>query len=109
MHERRFRRLFAAAAVLVIGTAALLYYPPLWQNTRISPAAYRQNKEDKLDLNSASAAQLTALPGIGKTRAKAIVLYREQNGAFTSLEELRLVNGVSEQTFLSIRDFLFIE
>ena len=49
-----------------------------------------------MDINSASAKQIAkALKGIGKVKAKAIVSYRQSNGAFTSLDDLSKVKGIS--------------
>lgn len=108
MREQGLRRLFAAAAVLLIGAAALSYYPPLRANAPVyGPIQTAQN--DRLSLNRAGAAQLTALPGIGKTKAKAIVLYREENGDFTSLDQLLHVKGIGEKTLAAIKPYLFIE
>jgi len=48
----------------------------------------------KLDLNAATAEQLDALPGIGPTKAKAIVDYRSANGPFARVEQLTDVKGI---------------
>ncbi len=50
----------------------------------------------KLDLNTASFTHLTAIKGIGRSRAEAIVRYREKNGAFTSIDELNRVPHVGD-------------
>ncbi|MBY4676022.1 ComEA family DNA-binding protein [Marinobacterium arenosum] len=47
-----------------------------------------------IDLNSATVEQLTALRGIGPSKAQAIVQYRTEHGAFTSIEQLLEVKGV---------------
>lgn len=49
-----------------------------------------------IDLNTASVADLTRLPGIGEKRAQAIVDYRESSGPFQSVEELTEVKGIGE-------------
>lgn len=47
-----------------------------------------------LDLNAAAQQQLEELPGIGPSKAKAIIAYREQHGAFKSVEDLLNVKGI---------------
>ena len=46
-----------------------------------------------VNINTASSAELEALPGIGPAKAKSIVEYRQKNGAFKSVEELKNVKG----------------
>lgn len=55
-----------------------------------------------LDLNTASAAQLEALPGIGPSLAAAIVAEREKRGGFRSVGELRDVRGIGERRFADL-------
>lgn len=50
----------------------------------------------KLNLNTASSVHLTAIKGIGPSRAEAIVRYRDKNGAFTSVDELSQVPHVGD-------------
>ncbi len=56
-----------------------------------------------LDLNSATAAQLEALPGIGPSLAGAIVAERERTGGFRSVDDLRRVRGIGDSRFAQIR------
>ena len=56
-----------------------------------------------ININTATASQLTALNGIGETKAAAIVEYREQHGRFTSVDELLNVRGIGEKTLANIR------
>ena len=54
---------------------------------------------DKVDINTASAEVLAeAIHGVGVKRAQAIVLHREQHGAFSSVDELAQVRGISPKT-----------
>lgn len=57
-----------------------------------------------IDINTAAAEELKLLPGIGDALAKAIVSYREENGAFESLEQLMDVPGIGESRFAAVKD-----
>lgn len=56
-----------------------------------------------VSINQASKEALMTLPGIGETKATAIISYRETHGGFKSLEELMEVNGIGESTFNKIK------
>ena len=58
-----------------------------------------------IDLNTASAADLTRLPGIGEKRAQAIVAWREEHGPFQSVDELVQVSGIGEKLLAGLRDY----
>ncbi|WP_342371758.1 helix-hairpin-helix domain-containing protein [Propioniciclava soli] len=55
-----------------------------------------------VDLNTATAAQLETLPGVGPVTAAAILAWREERGRFTRIEELREVDGIGEKTYARI-------
>jgi competence protein ComEA len=57
----------------------------------------------KVDLNRAEAWLLQALPGIGETRAQAIVNYRQQNGRFSHIGEITRVEGIGAATYEKIK------
>ena len=57
-----------------------------------------------LDLNTATAAELTDLPGIGEVLAARIVDYRTEHGPFQSVEELLEVSGIGESRLDAVRD-----
>jgi competence protein ComEA len=56
----------------------------------------------KLDLNTATQAQLEDLPGIGPTYAQAIIAERQRRGGFTSVNELRSVRGIGDKRFAEL-------
>lgn len=59
-----------------------------------------------IDINTATEEELQALPGIGQTRARAIVAYREEHGPFRYVENLRDVAGIGEGTLEKIMDYI---
>lgn len=73
-----------------------------------SSAASGQASSGKLNLNAATEAELTTLPGIGPAKAQAILEYREQNGRFKSVDDLKNVSGIGEKTFEKLKEFIEI-
>ena len=59
--------------------------------------------DDVIDLNSATAADLETLPGIGKVKAEAIVEHRESVGRFSTVEEVMAVPGIGPATLNGIK------
>lgn len=55
----------------------------------------------QVNINTATAEQLAALPGIGPVKAKAIIDYRKKNGKFTNIKDLVNVKGIGEQTVVN--------
>ena len=60
--------------------------------------------ESLVDINTAEVEQLKTLNGIGDSKAKSIIEYREQNGGFKSIEEIKNVTGIGEKMFEKIKD-----
>ena len=56
-----------------------------------------------IDINEASAQELTRLPGIGPVMAERIVQFREQNGGFRRVEDLLKIKGIGEKSFQKLR------
>jgi len=61
-----------------------------------------------VNLNTASVAQLEALPGIGKATADRIVEYRQKNGSFKKAEDLMNVRGIGEKNFLKLKPLVTV-
>lgn len=61
-----------------------------------------------INLNTATAKQLTQLSGIGKKKAEAIIKYRDENGPFKSVEAIMKVKGIGKKIFEKIKDQLTI-
>jgi competence protein ComEA len=69
-------------------------------------AAAKPAPAGKVNLNTATADQLTAVPGIGEKLAARIVEHRQKNGAFKSVQELMNVKGVGEKSLGKLEPFL---
>ena len=65
--------------------------------------------DGKINLNTADVSQLTTLTGVGESKALAIIAYREENGPFTSTEDIMNVPGIKEGTYEKIKDKIAIE
>ena len=63
----------------------------------------------RVNINTATLEELTTLPGIGDTRARAIIDYREQNGAFGNIEDIMQVTGIKEKSFSKIKDSICVK
>ena len=67
------------------------------------------NKEDALvNINKASKEELMTLPGIGQTRAEAILDYRDNNGMFESIEDIMKINGIKQSVFDNIKELISV-
>jgi len=65
-----------------------------------------EEKDDMVNLNTASAEELTSLPGIGEVLAARIVAYREEHGPFQTLDDLMQVSGIGSKVVEEIRDLV---
>lgn len=63
-------------------------------------------RSEKININRGSKADLLNLPGIGPSKAAAIIHYREENGSFRQLKDLTKVSGIGEKTFLRLKDLI---
>ena len=75
----------------------------------VSAAAQNGREESgqddgKININTASEAELCNIPGIGAVRAAAIAAYRQDNGGFSSIEDIMNVAGIKEGTYEKIKD-----
>ena len=66
-------------------------------------------KKQKVNINEAKQEELEELPGIGPSIAKKIIEYREQNGKFTSIDELQEVKGIGEAKLENIKEYITVK
>ena len=65
-------------------------------------------KTKKVDLNTADEALLCTLPGIGESRAKSIIAYRTEHGAFQKTEDIMKVSGIKEAAYEKIKEYVTV-
>lgn len=61
-----------------------------------------------ININTASEDALCSLPGIGSSKAKAIIKYREDNGPFTDISQIMNVSGIGENLYNNIKDLICV-
>jgi competence protein ComEA len=100
----------AVAAMAVIPAAAAQQAKtspaPATKAARVSKAA--PTPAAPININTATQAQLEALPGVGPKAAQRILEYRKQNGNFKKVEDLMNVKGFGEKTFLKLKPVLTV-
>ena len=71
---------------------------------QISDGGSSSSNTDVININTANKEQLMKISGVGKTKAEAIILYREKNGDFKKKEDIIKVRGIGKATFEKIKD-----
>lgn len=64
---------------------------------------------DKVNLNTATIADLTTISGIGEKRASDIIAYRDSNGGFKSVDDLNNVSGIGDKTLENMRPYVTVD
>ena len=94
----------AVLCFLLFLTVSGLRFAPAGVTVHVDRTAAAEDA--RLYINTASAAELETLPGIGPALSAAIVEQREANGPFTKAEDLLEVPGIGEKKLAAIRDML---
>lgn len=63
----------------------------------------------KININTADIVRLCELPGVGESLANRIIQYREENGKFKSIDDLKNVSGIGEKKFESLREYIVVK
>ena len=71
---------------------------------QISDGGSSSSNTDVININTANLEQLMKISGVGKTKAEAIISYREKNGDFKKKEDITKVKGIGKATFEKIKD-----
>ena len=79
------------------------------QNTYTSKENQESKDSDKIDINTADIEELDKIPGVGEATANKILNYREENGQFKSIEEIKNVNGIGEKKFENMKELICVK
>jgi competence protein ComEA len=91
-----------------IAGSALAFALALFLSTTAAHAA-GPSTSGVVNVNSATAEELTLLPGVGPTKAQAIIRYRTEHGAFKRVEDLAAVKGIGEKGLVKLRPHVALE
>lgn len=85
-------------------TDEMLLYIPFRSEEVVGGQVNVTIDDGKINLNTASQSELETLPGIGPSKALAIIDYRETNGGFQTIEDLKNIGGIGEKTFEKLKE-----
>ncbi len=96
MHRNRW----SSRIAVLLALAVLVAVAP---GTELLAADRSDTAGTPIDVNRATAKELTAVPGIGETLAKRIVAFRDEHGPFRRVEDLMKVKGIGEKSLQKLR------
>jgi comEA protein len=96
------RSSFARLAIILVAALLLFLFGDATHAQKKHPTA------NPVDLNSATAAELEQVPGVGPSTAKAIINFREKSGPFQRVEDLLAIRGISKQALERMRPYLTV-
>ena len=88
---------------------AVIYVPALGSSESPSTSSASAEKTGKVHLNRATESELQTVSGIGQKRAQDIIAYRDANGPFRSVDDLKNVSGIGEKTLEKLRDAFTVD
>jgi competence protein ComEA len=100
-----------ATTLMTIVLAASLVGTAQAQSTTRSQSTSRTQQQPPsapVNINTATATELEALPGVGPAMAARIVEYRQKNGSFKKIEDLMNVKGIGEKSFLKLKPLVTV-
>lgn len=69
----------------------------------------KSTQNSKININIATQTQLETLSGIGPSTATKIIAYRQENGKFTNIEDIKNVDGIGDSKFEKIKDYITVK
>lgn len=77
-------------------------------STGQTPANGKPADKSLVNINTAGETELQTLPGIGPSKATAIMEYRETNGPFQKVEDLKQISGIGDKTFEKLQEYISV-
>ncbi|MBP5198246.1 MAG: helix-hairpin-helix domain-containing protein, partial [Lachnospiraceae bacterium] len=87
----------------------MLYFPKKGEVSRVAGTEDSGFKDSRVNINTGTEKDLMTLPGIGESRAKDIIAYREQNGFFTDVKDIMKVSGIKDSVYNKIKDLIRVD
>ncbi len=106
--ETTASRILSASESAVVPSTCEAQDLPVLSGT-VPDSAASSKGDSRININTATLAQLDSLPGIGPVLAQRIVDYREENGPFTAVGELMYVDGIGSKKLADILDLITAE
>ncbi|MEO0128943.1 MAG: helix-hairpin-helix domain-containing protein [candidate division WOR-3 bacterium] len=103
MNRKEFIIISVLISILLI--INILNYA-VWQSNKKTYSLIIEEEMRQISINIASEEQLAMLPGIGPALAQRIVEFREKNGEFKKIEDIKKVKGVGEKLFEKIKSYI---
>lgn len=94
-----------------------IYIPSIYENSQESDEKLNNSdyiisenkKDEKVNINNADINDLCKLAGVGESLAKKIITYREANGKFKNIEDLKNVSGIGDKKYEGLKDYICIK
>ncbi len=91
-----------------ISSGEKIYFPSK-DETEYYLNIMKEEASGLVNINTADEETLMTLPGIGKSKAKAIVEYREEHGDYKSVDDIKQISGIKDGVYNNIKDYICVE
>lgn len=75
----------------------------------LGSASSNKGESNKVNINTADETELSTLPGIGPTKAQAIISYRDEMGPFQTIDDLKNISGIGDKTFEKLKELIIVK
>jgi competence protein ComEA len=96
-------------ALLILGIGLDFLYKYSQRDDFINCQALQEKLSKKSDINRARLSELSAIPALNEQLAKAIIAYRNLNGDFRSIEDLKNIKGIKDKKLEQLKKYITIE